>query len=256
MAKVTIANLDQKASVPARLEWLSSEPPAAASTVIETGGLSLRLHQVTCPGGTRLSWSPNASDLCIYVLAGGVELDDRKIEAGGCAVVEHGGTATMVAAADTRLAVFENLEPAGKSGGAVHFIAAEQVPDNRGKVPDTDLAASALMADASCASCDLWLHANWFPEGMSVGLHSHSEDEIILVTRGEIILGNRKLPAPAAVSVAKNAIYGFTAGAGGMDMVNFRAGSPVAIQAKSKHVTDEAAFFLSRCGHPEHVYVQ
>ena len=144
---------------------------------------------------------------------------------------------------------------AGKAGGAVHFIAAEQVPDNRGRVPDTDLAASALMADASCASCDLWLHANWFPEGMTVGLHYHSEDEIILVTRGEIILGNRRLGAGTAVSVAKNAVYTFTAGAGGMDMVNFRAGSPVAIQAKTKHQIDEAGFFLSRCGHPEHSYV-
>lgn len=256
MAKITVADFNQQGSTTARVDGLTAEPPVPVSTVIETGGLSLRLHQIACPTGARLCWSPPVADLCIYVVSGSIELDGNTLGVGGCAVVEHGGKTTMTAANDARLAVFENMAPAGKAGGAVHFIPAERVPDNRGRVPDTDLAASALMADASCDSCDLWLHANWFPEGMTVGLHYHSEDEIILVTRGEIILGNRKLGAGTAVSVAKNAVYTFTAGAGGMDMVNFRAGSPVAIQAKTKHQIDEAGFFLSRCGHPEHSYVQ
>ncbi len=254
MAKITVANLSQDSS--GRIDGLTSSPPAAVTTVIETGGLSLKLHQIACPDGTSLAWAPPASDLCIYVLEGAVELDGRTIAAGGCAVVEHGSSAAMQAASDTRLAVFENLEPAGKSGGAVHFIPAEQVPDNRGNVPETDLAASALMADASCESCDLWLHANWFPEGMTVGLHSHTEDEIILITRGEIVLGPRRYGAGTAVSVAKNAMYTFSAGTGGMDMVNFRAGSPLSIQAKTNRILNEAEFFLSRCGHPEHSYVQ
>jgi hypothetical protein len=253
MARISVGNLDQDNA--GHIDGLTSEPPAAVTTVIETGGLSLRLYQVACPEGASLAWAPPASDLCIYVLTGSIELDRRAIAAGGCAVVEHGGSAAMKATAETRLAVFENLAPSGKAGGAVHFIPAEQVPDNRGNVPETDLAASALMADATCDSCDLWLHANWFPEGMSVGLHSHTEDEIILVTRGEIVLGPRRFGAGTAVSVAKNAMYQFTAGTGGMDMVNFRAGSPLSIQAETNRILNEGEFFVSRCGHPEHSYV-
>ena len=47
-------------------------------TLIDTGGLSLRLYQLSCPDAARLSFAPPLSDLCIYVLRGRVERRDMK----------------------------------------------------------------------------------------------------------------------------------------------------------------------------------
>ena len=110
----------------------------------------------------------------------------------------------------------------------------------QGLPADADINNLDAVTDAHCATCDLWLHGNHFQEGAEVALHSHSEDEIILVLGGEILLGSRPYGADTAVAVAKDTVYGFKAGKGGMKMVNFRVGVPTATSAKTGATMNEA----------------
>jgi quercetin dioxygenase-like cupin family protein len=61
--------------------------------------------------------------------------------------------------------------------------------------------------------------------GIEVASHAHSEDEIIVVTSGEIHVGRRVLGAGSSVYVEKETLYGFRAGPEGCTFLNFRGGA-------------------------------
>jgi hypothetical protein len=88
----------------------------------------------------------------------------------------------------------------------VHFIGGGSVPQ-ADRTPGYEDVGSSLIADVRCPTRDLWLHGNVYRGGYEVGRHSHSEDEIILVTSGEIVLGARHYGPDTAIAVAKNTIY-------------------------------------------------
>jgi hypothetical protein len=56
-------------------------------------------------------------------------------------------------------------------------------------------------------------------------------DEIIYVVRGEMRFGNKVLSAGSSVYIPGNTYYSFTAGAGGLRIVNFRARCDVSFYA-------------------------
>lgn len=250
MAKISIA------------QWTGSKPEDAVVSETEaaifplinvkTSALAASYHIVE--PGKRIRWKDSDADVCAFILEGSVELNDAPLGEGDVFIVEHGATAELSCTADARIAVLESREVGEKSGGCVHLIRREDVPNNDG-TDHGELASSFLYADASCPTCDVWLHGNIFPEGNSVGLHSHSEDEIVIVTGGEIILGPRRYGADTAVFIAKDTIYGFQAGRGGMSFINFRVGCSRTKQAKGTDLLDEAEYFRTRLGSPKHEYL-
>jgi hypothetical protein len=103
---------------------------------------------------------------------------------------------------------------------------------------------AALFADARCPTCELWLHENIIHEPrFSVNPHYHSEDEVIVVTGGEIILGKRTYGRGAALTVARDTVYGSHACASGLSFINFRAGRPSYAPAGDRHPVDELQFY-------------
>ena len=56
-----------------------------------------------------------------------------------------------------------------------------------------------------------------------VDSHAHLADEIIVVTRGSIVLGSRKCEVGAAVLIPARTLYGFSGGPQGGRFLNFRA---------------------------------
>jgi quercetin dioxygenase-like cupin family protein len=68
--------------------------------------------------------------------------------------------------------------------------------------------------------------------GTEVHPHAHAEDEIIVITSGEIHVGRRVLPAGAAVYVERESLYGFRAGPDGCVFLNFRPGVTAGYIAK------------------------
>jgi quercetin dioxygenase-like cupin family protein len=52
--------------------------------------------------------------------------------------------------------------------------------------------------------------------------HSHTEDEIIYILDGEMVMGTKTYKKGTSVFVAANAMYGFKAGPSGLKFLNFR----------------------------------
>jgi hypothetical protein len=112
-----------------------------------------------------------------------------------------------------------------------------------------------IHADAACPTCTVWLHENDFhcKNGTTVPLHSHSEDEIIFVTAGEIRLGNRRYGPGTALAITANTVYGFEAAPEGLSFINFRAASPTVTTPHGVH--DEAQMWTSKLGKPPYAQV-
>lgn len=109
-----------------------------------------------------------------------------------------------------------------RRGGCVHFS------DTAPLVDCANNTAHTLFADASCPTCQLWLHRSEFnAPGYFVRPHYHTEDEIIVVTRGTLMLGDRACGPGTALAIDEQAVYSFRAGPDGLAFVNFRDGDPV-----------------------------
>jgi quercetin dioxygenase-like cupin family protein len=71
--------------------------------------------------------------------------------------------------------------------------------------------------------------------------HAHSEDEIIVVTAGEIHVGRRVLGPGAAVYVEQETLYGFRAGPDGCTFLNFRPGTKAGYIGKDELMARRAS---------------
>ena len=101
------------------------------------------------------------------------------------------------------------------------------------RIRDTMPAAFALhMSDAQLDSSvrvheagdggGLALTENCYLPNTLIEPHAHSDDEIIYVVDGELVLGARVLGAGASLYVAGGTLYGFSAGAVGARILVFR----------------------------------
>ena len=161
---------------------------------------------------------------------------------------------------DSLLLTFAASHPAAepRSGGHVHLLPNEQVPrvSNLGGPSGT---GGGMHANAECPTCQVWLHENTFPphpEATSVdaekGIHSHTEDEVIFVTAGQIRLGNQLHGPGTALAIAADTLYGFTSGPEGLSFINFRAARPGEIRFR-EGTMDEVAFWKSRVATPRYI---
>jgi len=92
--------------------------------------------------------------------------------------------------------------------------------------PERDLAHSIYL-DSSCEHCRLWLHRTTADtSGYYVPPHYHSEDEIIVITDGQMQVGARFLGVGGAIAIAERAAYSFRAGPEGLSFINFRNADP------------------------------
>lgn len=61
-----------------------------------------------------------------------------------------------------------------------------------------------------------------FPPHAAVEVHSHDEDEIIYIVKGELRLGQRPLGPGSSLFVSGGTFYSFSAGPAGVQFLNFR----------------------------------
>ena len=254
MSKVSIATLDGD---PVTVEVLPDEHSLRSVTTKalfarQSQPILLRCQSMA-PGGA-LEWTNARGDHCIFVMSGAVDVGGAHIEEGGMVIVEHGGNAVFESAGGAVLAVFEARSRPKRSGGNVHAILPGQIPRKSqfGGDPATEF---ALLAASNCPTCTLWLHESQFAEDHDTGLHSHSEDEVIFVTKGEMILGRRGYGPGTAVAIAKDTVYSFQAGRGGLGLVNFRASNSNFRKHGTNDDLDEAAILIEEVGNPGRIPV-
>lgn len=84
------------------------------------------------------------------------------------------------------------------------------------------------------------LHEIEHPPGKEVIPHAHDVDEIIYVVAGDLVIGNRSLPAGSSVFVPANTLYAFRSGPQGLRFVNFRSHGNVGTVTKDEFMERRA----------------
>ncbi len=200
---------------------------AVESRRVSPEDASLWLVASTLPDGTTLRWSTAHGDEALYIQEGTVAIDGQECSAGGAVVVEAGVATFARAQGPTRvihLGPRDPTPPAGRlrgppapKGHGVHVVGPrgtfERVEHDR---------ETRFFADATCATCRLWLLYTSRTFAYESRTHSHSQDELIYLLDGEIELGSLRLGPGSSFFIAAHQPYHFRAGAGGFAFLNYR----------------------------------
>jgi len=258
MAKISVMTLD-KARPAAGAEGCSGSGRILAYYDGAGDPLHMFMHEIG--RGDRLRLEPGAIDRLAYVWQGAVEGGSCRLDAGSSLIVEHGRSLDLTGMADaSRVLTFAAARPPSepRAGGHVHLLPVERVSRN------ADLGASGVSGGmhfaSDCPTCDIWLHENHFPgsepmaaEEQAKGVHSHSEDEIIFVTAGQIRLGTKLYGPGTSLAIAADTLYSFTPGPEGLSFVNFRAGRPGDIQFANGMAISETGYWKERVARPDYL---
>ncbi len=220
--------------------------------------LQLYLHEISSEGNLGIEALP--VDCVVYVWSGSIRAGGCALAAGSSIVVEQGQTIEITGdAPNSRILTFAASTPSEgqESGRTVHILPVDRVPrsDNLGTG-----VGGAMHADSGCPTCNVWLHENHFPsseplseEQQKLGIHSHSEDEIIFVIDGEIRLGNKLCGPGTALAIAADTLYSFAPGPHGLSFINFRADKPGDIQFAAGHSISETGYWAERLPRPDYL---
>jgi hypothetical protein len=234
-----------------RLTAGESHPVFASSPIL--------LHCYRVAEGGSLAIDDAGAGQAVFIRSGEVEVAGQLVGAGGSIVIEHGAGITVSARSPADLLSFANgvgnAKPT-RAGGHVHILPPGAVPRSLDFHGDRR-AGGALFADAACPTCEMWLHETILhPGGHDTPVHSHSEDEVIVVLDGEIVLGRRGYGPGTAIAIARETLYGFRSGEQGLVFINFRPHSPVYVPGdRTRETVDERAFFLARMPAPQPVTI-
>jgi hypothetical protein len=220
----------------------------------EADPLHLQVHELAAD--TVLNAGSPEIDTLVYVWMGAVVVQGVRLAERSSLIVERGASAEISAVDNAATLLFftpKKQRPGEPTAPRLRLLPRARVPCNR-DLAGQGFAGGALHADASPQSCNLWLHENdFYVGGNPVAVHSHSEDEIIFVTDGELRVGNRTYGPGTALAIAANTKYGFHVGPTGLSFVNFRASAPTYRSSDGTYSMDEAEFWRSQTGRPEYL---
>jgi len=261
MPKISVMTLDRARGVTCVAGCSGS---AEARAYYDDAGSPLHLHwHEVAPGGA-LRIDAGDTDRLAYVWQGAVEAGGARLPQGSSLIVEHGQSIALTGGSEksqvlTFAAAHPPVEP--RAGGHVHLLPADRVSRMAPEAASSGVSGGMHFA-ADCPTCEIWLHENHFPgmeplppEQQQRGVHSHSEDEIIFVTGGQIRLGTKLYGPGTALAIAADTLYSFTAGPGGLSFINFRAGRPGDIQFANGPAISETGYWAERVARPDYLEV-
>ena len=198
-----------------------------AARQVSPDGASLWLVAADLAAGAELRWGTEHGDEAVYVRSGSLEVDGRVCPADGAIVVEAGMAATATAQSRTNIVHVgpANPEPptdglrgpADTEGRGIRVIG----PDGIWATVD-DTQRTRFFSDASAPTNRLWLLATDRPQYFESSAHSHSQDELIHVLRGEIRVGRRLVGVGDTLWVAADRRYKLYSGEDGVHFINYR----------------------------------
>ncbi len=244
MPRVSVRSLESaEPAGPGALEYFGGEAP-----------IHLSLHRLAA--GETLALGAHLAARLAYVWTGCVEVAGRDLPAGSVVIAERGAASEMVGRApQSNVLVFGGRQATAKPGdrGQVHILPRDRAPTVSGM--GASGVSGTLFADGGCPTCGVWLHENRFPAQSAppadpkAGVHSHDENEIIFVTKGQMQLGNKLAGPGTALAIAAGTMYSFLPGPEGLSFVNFRAGRPGLIHFADGRDIDEVGVW-SRVDRP------
>jgi quercetin dioxygenase-like cupin family protein len=213
---------------PTREGWLAPTVAlsgAASSAPLSPDGFPLWLVRGVLEPGSTLTWSGAHGDEVLHVTRGELEVDGRVCPTGGAVIVESDVAATVRAVGEAEVLHFGPADPtppadgfygpAATEGHGVHIVGPggtfAQVEGPR----DT-----RFFADSTCPTCRATLLHTGRAVAYESAPHSHSQDELIHVLRGELQLGAYRVGPGDTLAIAKDVRYRFRSE--GFAFVNYR----------------------------------
>lgn len=231
MARVVIKQAEASPCVEfSGVKGAAVEGPAQSRAVIQGADRPLLMWKHELKAGARLRFDRPAVGHMLYVLSGKVEVDGKPVEENGTACVEHGARADVRAVKDAMLYHFHESAPrhVSRPGGQVHVSGAKGLVQAR---HDYAHHFGTLWADSDCPNCELWLHRSEFTAPRQQGhSHYHTTDEIIVVLKGAMTVGNRSMSPGTALAIDTHTPYGFGTPEAGLVFINFRATDSTYVQ--------------------------
>lgn len=204
----------------------------AAARQVSPDGASLWLVAVDLAAGTEMRWGTEHGDEAVYVRSGSLAVDGRVCPADGAVVVEAGVAIAATAELDTTIVHMGPTDsappanglrgPAESEGRGVRIVG----PDGLWATVD-ETQRTRLFSDASAPTNRLWLLATDRPQYFESSAHSHSQDELIHVLRGEIRVGRRVVAEGDTLWVAADRRYKLYSGDDGVHFINYRRDASV-----------------------------
>ena len=205
---------------------------AVSARQVSPDGTSLWLVAADLAAGTELRWGAEHGDEAVYVRSGSLAVDGRVCPADGAMVVEAGVAATAIAETDTSIVHVGPNDSAPPSDG----LRGPAEDEGRGvRIVGTDgmwatvdeTQRTRFFSDASASTNRLWLLATDRPQYFESSAHSHSQDELIHVLRGEIRVGRRTVGVGDTLWVAADRRYKLYSGDDGVHFINYRRDASV-----------------------------
>ena len=232
-----------------------------AHTYVPAEKFPLRLHEIRLGAGEEITVGPMDTGSIGYVWHGAASAGGHDLASGSSFVVERGEHLRVTGKSERcDLLLFSASQNSGQAeaGGHVHILPNEIVPRDSGLTATG--VSGGMHADSQCPTCSVWLHENGFPgaepaspEEQAVGVHSHSEDEIIFIVSGEIRLGRKLFPEGTAIAIPADTLYSFTPGPDGMRFINFRAAQPSDIHFANGNVMNEVEYWRDKLPRPQYL---
>jgi hypothetical protein len=184
------------------------------------------MRRVELDAGTKILWSADHGDEAVFVQGGELAIGGRSCPTGGALVIEANAAPEVTAVAPTRL-----LQMGARSQGP----AADRSSEADGSEPVVHVVGprgifeaiepgreTRFFADASCPGCRVWLLYTARDFAYESPVHSHSQDELIHVVRGEISIGSLRVHSGSTVFIRSGQPYQVRAGDEGFAFLNYR----------------------------------
>lgn len=252
MRKIEVVNPDRFATPAAfvaphcRLEGpgrhFAASPPDA----------SIWMSTLELDAGAALTWDPSHGEEALYVESGELVVDGRSCGAGGAIVIEARACPTVEARVTSRGVHMgargggipvDDVSSNSSAGGTDRNASAVHVVGPRGTFEAIEPGRETrFFADATCPHCSLWLLYTARSFAYESPVHSHSQDELIHVLRGEIRLGSLVAGPGATVFIAADQPYHFCSGPAGFAFLNYRrAASVMTIRPTGEKIIEAGA---------------
>jgi quercetin dioxygenase-like cupin family protein len=175
------------------------------------------LVTASLPAGTAVEWLGGHGDEAIHVAEGALDVSGRTCDAGGAVIVEAGARPTVIARTDCRIVHVGPTSADVPTGGpfgppavgarGVHVVG----PEGIGGVRDYDDGSkhAVWFTDGTCPRCRIMFFRVWGDAGSDGPSHSHSQDELIHVTRGTLRIGPSVARPATTVAIPGDRRYGF-----------------------------------------------
>ena len=215
--------------------------------------------------GPRIGWEPSHGDEALFVESGVLAVldgEDRLCPAGGAIVIEaagrpdgrgpgreprdpHGGARRR--RHDGRRHRRPPVDPDDRPAPRVHVIGPRGTFEALEPGRET-----RFFADATCPTCSLWLLYTARSFAYESPVHSHSQDELIHVLRGEVRIGSLVAGPGASIFIAAHQPYQFRSGPEGFAFLNYRrAASEMTIRGTGEKIVEAgAATGMTRVSEP------